>query len=73
MRRFHTYWFYSVGVAAAWALLLLLTSIIGGDAELKRILPVFGGFCIGWLSATIARFAYPPPRRWTGRSPPTER
>jgi hypothetical protein len=25
---------------------------------------VFFGFCIGWVSTTIARYVYPPPKRW---------
>jgi len=25
---------------------------------------VFGGFVIGWLSATIARYVYPPPKKY---------
>jgi len=28
------------------------------------ILLVFFGFCIGWVSTTIARYVYPPPKRW---------
>jgi hypothetical protein len=27
---------------------------------------VFGGWVIGWLSATIARIVYPPPKRHAG-------
>jgi hypothetical protein len=27
---------------------------------------VFAGWVIGWLSATIARAVYPPPKRHTG-------
>jgi acid phosphatase family membrane protein YuiD len=27
---------------------------------------VFSGWVIGWLSATIARAVYPPPKRHTG-------
>jgi hypothetical protein len=27
---------------------------------------VFGGWWIGWLSATIARAVYPPPKRHLG-------
>ena len=33
---------------------------------------VFGGFVIGWLSATIARYVYPPPKKYrpdTGTAP----
>ena len=34
------------------------------------VLIVFGGWVIGWTSATIARAIYPPPARWRQR--PTE-
>jgi len=29
-----------------------------------NILIVFAGFVIGWLSATIARYVYPPPKKY---------
>ncbi|OAP20253.1 hypothetical protein A4R44_09007 [Amycolatopsis sp. M39] len=28
------------------------------------MLPVFVGSCIGWASTTIARYVYPPPKKW---------
>ena len=37
--------------------------IRGGEAA-QGILLVFFGFCIGWVSTTIARYVYPPPKRW---------
>ena len=50
MLRFRNYWIYSAGLAIAWAVVLILL--------------VFFGFCIGWVSTTIARYVYPPPKRW---------
>lgn len=51
--RFQTYTAYSIAASA-------------GVSSSKRhdILIVFGGFVIGWLSATIARAVYPPPKKY---------
>lgn len=65
MHRYRSYWVYSVGLLLAWAVVLLLTSRLRGGSVTHRVLPVFGGFCIGWVSTTIARYVYPPPSRWT--------
>jgi hypothetical protein len=64
MRRYRNYWVYSVGLALAWAVVFALTGALHGGAAARHVLPVFGGFCIGWVSTTIARYVYPPPRRW---------
>jgi hypothetical protein len=64
MLRFRNYWIYSVGLAIAWAIVLLLTLVIRGTQSAQSILLVFFGFCIGWVSTTIARYVYPPPKRW---------
>jgi hypothetical protein len=66
MERRSTYWGYSCGLAVAWALVLGLTAAFRGGATFNRVLLVFAGFCIGWVSTTIARYVYPPPSRWTG-------
>jgi len=64
MLRFRNYWIYSVGLVIAWAIVLLLTLVIRGTQSAQSILLVFFGFCIGWVSTTIARYVYPPPKRW---------
>jgi len=64
MFQFRNYWVYSVGLAIAWAVHLLLALVIGGRERAKTHLLVFFGFCIGWVSTTIARYVYPPPKRW---------
>ncbi len=58
------YWVYSAGLAIAWAVVLLLALAIGGTKSAQPILLIFFGFCIGWVSTTIARYVYPPPKRW---------
>jgi hypothetical protein len=62
--RTRTYVGYSIGVAVAWGVLLLLSAIFASDSKERNILLVFAGFAIGWLSATIARYVYPPPKKY---------
>jgi hypothetical protein len=38
--------------------------MIYGKESMQPILLVFFGWCIGWVSETIARYIYPPPKRW---------
>lgn len=61
---FRNYWIYSAGLAVAWAVVFLLTHSIRGQEGTHTTLPLFLGFCIGWVSTTIARYVYPPPKRW---------
>jgi hypothetical protein len=64
MLRFRNYWIYSAGLAIAWTVVLILALTIRGSESAQPILLVFGGFCIGWVSTTIARYVYLPPKRW---------
>jgi hypothetical protein len=64
MLRYRNYWIYSASLAIVWAVVLLLTLTIGSRERVQTILLVFLGFCIGWVSTTIARYVYPPPKRW---------
>ena len=62
-RRFHTYTAYSIGCAIVWAGILAGVSFTADSATRHKLVMVFGGWVIGWLSATIARAVYPPPKR----------
>jgi hypothetical protein len=64
MFRFRNYWIYSSGLAIVWALVLILALTIRGRENAQPILLVFLGYCLGWVSTTIARYVYPPPKRW---------
>jgi hypothetical protein len=64
MLRFRNYWIYSAGLCVAWAVVFVLTFLIRGPDVTRTVLPVFLGFCISWVSTTIARYVYPPPKRW---------
>lgn len=65
-RRFHTYTAYSVGCAIVWAAILAGVSSAADSVTRHKFVLVFCGWVIGWLSATIARAVYPPPKRHTG-------
>jgi hypothetical protein len=70
--RMRTYTAYSIGVGIAWAILLVLASLLDPAGKRNDILLVFFGFAIGWVSATIARYVYPPPKKYrqgTGNVP----
>ncbi len=58
-----TYTAYSVGCAIVWTLIWAKLAVTATEETRSRILPVFGGWWMGWLSATIARAGYPPPKK----------
>jgi hypothetical protein len=58
-----TYTTYSIACFAVWALIFLVGVATGSHRPGHPVLYVFGGWVIGWTSATIARAVYPPPRR----------
>lgn len=64
MSRFRNYWIYSAGLGVVWAIVLMLVVTIRGPAGGQVFLLIFAGYCIGWVTTTIARFVYPPPKRW---------
>jgi hypothetical protein len=62
--RIRTYTAYSAGAGIVCALLLVLASLLDPAGQRSHIFLVFSGFVIGWLSATIARYVYPPPKKY---------
>jgi hypothetical protein len=68
MPQYRNYWVYSVGLALVWAVGLVLSRTIRGGEHAQSILLVFLGCCLGWVSTTIARYVYPPPKRWGGQA-----
>jgi hypothetical protein len=68
MLRARNFWTYSASLAITWAIVLILVRLIRGSASMQTFLLVFGGYCIGWLATTIARYVYPPPKRWGSTS-----
>lgn len=62
--RSRSYVTYSIAVGVVWAVLLILASTVASATTRHNIYTVFGGFVIGWVSATIARSVYPPPKKY---------
>ena len=59
-----SYIVYAAGCAVAWAIVLGILDATETSHRMGFVWCVFGGWIIGWVSATIARFVYPPPARW---------
>ena len=57
-----TYVGYSVACAVVWALILAAVWTQTGDSTRHTFTVFFGGWAIGWLSASIGRVVYPPPK-----------
>ncbi len=62
-----TYTAYSIACAIVWAVILALVAVLYPE-RLHTFLLVGGGWLIGWISATIARSVYPPPKSKIGAS-----
>jgi hypothetical protein len=62
--RFRTYTTYSIGLAVVWAVILIGVHAKGNSDKFHTFLLIFLGYGIGWTSGTVARFVYPPPKRW---------
>lgn len=57
-----TYIGYSIASAMVWSVILATVWTHAGDGTRHTIAVFFGGWAIGWLSASIARIVYPPPK-----------
>jgi hypothetical protein len=60
--RSQSYAAYSISCAIVWAGILGLLAAFDENDRLRRVLPVLGAWWMGWASATIARYVYPPPK-----------
>ncbi len=70
MTKYRNYWMYSIGCFVVWGVILVVVAAQGTSEKTHTILLVLAGWVIGWVSGTIARFVYPPPRRWLSPSAP---
>ena len=61
----NTYSGYSIGCAAVWAALLATGRGLLDAKNWEMLRLGAAGWWAGWLSATIARVGYPPPRELT--------
>jgi hypothetical protein len=63
LRRYsRTYVGYSIACAVVWAVVLAAVWTQTGDVTRHTFTVFFGGWAIGWLSASIGRVVYPPPK-----------
>jgi hypothetical protein len=62
--RMNTYVAYSVACAIVWIVLIAVGVATGKTSTQHTILFVILGWAIGWTSATIARYVYPPPKKY---------
>jgi hypothetical protein len=60
--RLRSYTAYGVGCAVAWGAILGSLARSEDKEQLRKVLPVFAGWWLGWTSATIGRYWYPPPK-----------
>jgi hypothetical protein len=58
-----SYWLYSAACAGVWIIILVVAKV-ADPHRYHELSLVFLGFAIAWVSGTIARYVYPPPRRW---------
>jgi hypothetical protein len=63
LRRYsRTYVGYSIACGVVWAVILAAVWTQAGDGTRHTLTVFFGGWAIGWLSASIGRVVYPPPK-----------
>jgi hypothetical protein len=68
MLRRRSYWVYSIGCFLVWGVLIAVSAAKAKDGSFHNVLLVFAGWSICWVSTTIARLVYPPPKRWLERT-----
>jgi membrane protein DedA with SNARE-associated domain len=62
--RLKTYTAYSIASAIVWIVLIAIGVATGKTSTQHTVLFVILGWAIGWTSATIARYIYPPPKKY---------
>ncbi|HZS94323.1 MAG TPA: hypothetical protein VFA78_05980 [Chloroflexota bacterium] len=63
----YSYAAYSIACFIVWGIIWAIYLLgIAKTNALGTILAIFLGWVIGWTSATIARYVYPPPKKWGG-------
>ena len=66
--RLRTYTAYSIGCAIVWIVLIAIGIARGKSSPEHSVLFVILGWALGWTSATIARYVYPPPKKYRLRA-----
>jgi hypothetical protein len=71
MKKYRNYWAYSIGCFLVWGVIFVVRAALGNSSTTHDVRLIFGGWCIAWVSSTIARAVYPPPKHWLQPSTPT--
>jgi len=58
-----TYAGYAIGCAAVWALIWMVVPRFAKKETVDKMRVMFPAWVVGWTSATIARYVYPPPKK----------
>jgi phosphatidylserine synthase len=61
--RLNNYTAYGIGCAAVWAVILIVTQRRTDSQTRNMIRLMCAGWWLGWMSASIARVVYPPPKK----------
>ncbi len=67
--RLNTYTAYSIGCLLAWAVVWVVVALTAPRHKVGYIAAFFGGWVLAWVSATIARVVYPPPKPRSSAGP----
>jgi hypothetical protein len=71
MTKHRNYWIYSGACILVWAVILgIREGAFPHSSTTHDVLYIFAGWCIAWVSTTIARWVYPPPKRWLKANTP---
>jgi hypothetical protein len=62
INRLNKYATYSIACGLVWVVILTGVGLAASTSKFHTFALVAGGWAIGWLSATIGRSAYPPPK-----------
>jgi hypothetical protein len=54
---------FTIGCVVAWAVVWTLLATLASPHTVHAVAPVFLGWVIGWITATIARVVYPAPKQ----------
>ena len=72
-KNYRNYWAYSIACFFVWGVILAVrAAVFGNSSTTHDVLFVFAGWCIAWVSTTIARSVYPPTKRRFEPSATTE-
>jgi hypothetical protein len=67
--RLNSYLAYSIGCGVAWSVVWVIVALTEPRHRVDQIAIFFGGWVLGWVSSSIARVVYPPPKKRDSAGP----